>query len=108
MKTDTLIGTIISTNEKDFVKDSSARETARWKGALDKLVSWGWIKAVGRNGKIFEVTDVGYRKADILKEGMQIDTSVEPIEELNQLDVCCYHMGMEHSAMGICIPAIKF
>lgn len=87
LKIETLSGMIISADGKIFMRDSSPRETARWRGALDKLVSWGWVKSVGRKGEVFEVTDVGYRKADMLKAGMQIDISVEPIEELKQFEV---------------------
>lgn len=87
LKISTLSGTTISTSGKEFMKDSSAREAARWKGALDKLIYWGWVKAIGKKGEVFEVTDVGYKNADMLKAGMQIDTSVEPIEELKKFDV---------------------
>ena len=87
LKISTLSGTTISTSGKKFMKDSSAREAARWKGALDRLIYLGWVKSIGKKGEVFELTDVGYKNADMLKAGMQIDTSVEPIEELKEFDV---------------------
>lgn len=69
---------------KTFMVDNSQRESARWVEALDRLISWGWVKPVGYKGQIFELTGTGYTKADWLKEGMEIDTSKEPLEELQQ------------------------
>ncbi len=65
--------------------DSSQRESARWQEALDMLITWGWVKPVGRKGEVYEVTGTGYTKADELKDGMCINTSKEPLEELNSL-----------------------
>ena len=36
--------------------DNSKRESARWEEALDRLIEWGWVKAVGYKGEIFELT----------------------------------------------------
>ena len=47
--------------------DNSKRESARWEEALDRLIEWGWVKAVGYKGEIFELTGTGYSKADWLK-----------------------------------------
>ena len=69
---------------KQFMADNSQRESARWVEALDRLLSWGWVKPVGYKGQIFELTGTGYTKAEWLKEGMYIDTSKEPLEELQQ------------------------
>lgn len=74
----------ITADGKQFMADNSRRESARWQEALDRLVSWGWVKEVGLSGQIFELTGTGYAKADWLKEGMQIDTDIEPLEELKE------------------------
>lgn len=71
---------------KQFMADNSQRESARWQEALDRLVSWGWVKKAEFNGQIFELTGAGYKKADWLKDGMQIDTNVEPLEELKEFE----------------------
>ena len=76
----------VSTSGKQFMADDSKRESARWVEALDRLVNWGWVKPVGYKGEIFELTGTGYRKADWLKENMEIDTSKEPLEELKEYD----------------------
>lgn len=57
----------IYTSGKQFMADNSKRESARWKEALDRLVKWGWVKAVGYKGEIFELTGTGYNKAECKK-----------------------------------------
>jgi len=76
--------TQITTFGKQFMSDDSPRESARWVEALDRLVAWGWVKPVGYKGEIFELTGTGYNKAEWLKEGMGIDTSREPLDELQE------------------------
>ena len=77
----------VSADGKQFMANNSQRESAKWQEALDMLVKWGWVKPVGRKGEIYEVTGTGYTKADWLKDGMQIDTSIEPLEELKHFEV---------------------
>lgn len=87
IKTRTLSSpTQISTSGKQFMADNSTRESARWIEALDRLIEWGWVKAVGYKGEIFELTGTGYRKADWLKDGMEIDTSKDPLDELKAFE----------------------
>ena len=76
----------ISADGKQFMADNSQRESARWQEALDMLISWGWIKKVGYKGQIFELTGTGYKKADWLQEELQIDTEVEPLEQLKEFE----------------------
>lgn len=88
MKIQTLSSpTEISTSGKQFMADNSRRESARWVEALERLIEWGWVKAIGYKDEIFELTGTGYKKADWLKEGMGIDTSKEPLDELKEF-VC--------------------
>ena len=77
----------VSAGGKQFMADNSQRESARWQEALDMLFMWGWVKSVGRKGEVYEVTGTGYTKAGWLKDGMCIDTSKEPLEELKQFEV---------------------
>lgn len=77
----------VSADGKQFMTDNSQRESAKWQEALEMLVKWGWVKPVGRKGEVYEVTGTGYTKADWLKDGMQIDTSIEPLEELKHFEV---------------------
>ena len=79
--------TQICTSGKQFMADNSRRESAKWVEALDRLIEWGWVKPVGYKGEIFALTGTGYDKADWLKEGMGIDTSIDPLEELKEFDV---------------------
>lgn len=78
--------TQVFTSGKRFMADNSQRESAKWVEALDRLINWGWVKPVGYKGQIYEVTGTGYDKADWLKEGMDIDTTKDPIEELKLFD----------------------
>lgn len=57
----------VSASGKQFMADSSHRESARWQGALDMLINWGWVRDVSHKGEIYEVTGTGYKKADWLK-----------------------------------------
>lgn len=76
--------TEVTTSGKQFMMDDSPRESAKWVEALDRLISWGWVKSVGYKGEVFELTGTGYDKAEMLKEGMGIDTTKEPLEELKE------------------------
>uniref|UniRef100_N2A1V3 DUF4062 domain-containing protein n=1 Tax=Eubacterium plexicaudatum ASF492 TaxID=1235802 RepID=N2A1V3_9FIRM len=76
----------IFTSGKQFMADNSKRESARWIEALDRLIEWGWVKAIGYKGEIFELTGTGYSKADWLKNGMGIDTSKDPLDELKEFE----------------------
>ena len=78
--------TQVFTSGKQFMADNSKRESARWIEALDQLIEWGWVKAVGYKGEIFELTGTGYNKADWLKEGMEIDTSKDPLDEIKEFE----------------------
>ena len=78
--------TQIFTSGKQFMSDNSKRESARWVEALDRLIEWGWVKSLGYKGEIFELTGTGYKKADWLKEGMGIDTSKDPLDELKEFE----------------------
>lgn len=78
--------TQVFTSGKQFMADSSKRESARWVEALDRLIEWGWVKALGYKGEIFELTGTGYSKADWLKEAMGIDTSKSPLDELKEFE----------------------
>ena len=59
--------TQVSASGKEFMADISQRESARWVEALDLLITWGQVKAVGHKGQIYELTGTGYKKADWLK-----------------------------------------
>lgn len=76
--------TQIFASDKQFMADSSKEESAKWLEALDHLIEWGWVKAIGYKGEIFELTGTGYRKADLLKNTMKIDTSKDPFDELKK------------------------
>lgn len=74
----------VSASGKQFMKDLSQRESARWVEALDRLIRWGWVKPVGHKGTVYELTGTGYNKADWLKDGMEINTDNEPLDELKE------------------------
>lgn len=77
---------IISITGRKIMADFSHRESARWQEALDQLIVWGWVKQCDNSNEMYELTGTGYRKADMLKEGMGIDTTNEPLEEIKEFD----------------------
>lgn len=77
---------IISITGRKIMADFSHRESARWQEALDQLILWGWVKQCDNSNEMYELTGTGYRKADMLKEGMGIDTTNEPLEEIKEFD----------------------
>lgn len=77
-------GITISAGGRQFMKNDSPREQARWKEALAYLLHVGWAIGIGHKGNVFEVTGTGYNMADMLKEGMQINTNNDPIDELKE------------------------
>jgi len=65
--TKTFSGTHLNTNGKSLCKDQSARSIARWKGALDMLVSYGLLEEQNNKGQVFALTDRGFDAADLLR-----------------------------------------
>ena len=76
----------ITVTGRKIMADLSHRESARWQEALDQLIVWGWVKQCDNSNEMYELTGTGYRKADMLKEGMGIDTTKEPLEEIKEFD----------------------
>lgn len=62
----TLGGTHFQTNGKALCQDQSARSVAKWKGALDTLVSYGLLEERGHKGEVFALTDRGFDAAELL------------------------------------------
>ncbi len=58
---------IFETNGKDLCQDKSARSVARWKGALNTLLSYDLIEEHGYKGEVFALTDRGFEAADLLR-----------------------------------------
>ena len=56
-------GTFIQTNGKTFGGDT-AREQARWEGALRDLIHNSYVLERGVKGEVFQVSDRGYALAD--------------------------------------------
>ena len=57
----------ISVNGKSMIQDGSNRTIAMWRGGLEDLVRFGFIRDVGHRGQIYEVTREGYEMADGLR-----------------------------------------
>lgn len=79
--------TYITITGRKIMSDLSHRESARWQEALDQLILWGWVKQCDNSNEMYELTGTGYKKADMLKEGMSIDTTKEPLEEIKEFDL---------------------
>jgi hypothetical protein len=62
---DTIKGYQIRTNGKQFVQDSP-QSSAQWMAAVDALLSAGLIRDKDGSGRIYLMTDTGYRAAKML------------------------------------------
>ena len=68
--TRTFGGQSIATNGKAMIPDEKSRTVARWVGGLEELAQLGYIRNLGYEGEVFEVTREGYEAADkILSTG---------------------------------------
>lgn len=74
----TRLGPSISTYGYEFAVKDTPRECARWKGALDELEIYQFIKAANAKRQVFTLTTKGYELADIEKNKLGIDTSRNP------------------------------
>lgn len=79
-KSITRSGPSISTHGWEFNSRDTARETDRWKGALEKLERCGLVEAASYKQQVFTVTDSGYKVAEQEKEKWGIDTRKNPDE----------------------------
>ncbi|MES0007915.1 DUF4062 domain-containing protein [Mesorhizobium sp. M0062] len=69
MRLQTLGGSHVQTNGRDFVQSNDTRATAKWRGAVDELARLALIEDRGGKGEVFFVTDAGYRAADRFVQG---------------------------------------
>ena len=60
-------GTELRTNGKNLITDGSPRQIAKWEAALNELVSTDLVTDRSHKGEVFEVTDSGYRIADMIE-----------------------------------------
>lgn len=76
-------GDSISTSEFDFIVAGTAKEVARWTGALEELEQYGLVKATSYKGQVFRVTREGFNAAEqVKKNNPDIDTSLDPEQYL--------------------------
>lgn len=60
-------GTDIQTNGKNLIQSKDRREIAKWEAALEELVLNDLLIERGSKGESFEVTNLGYRIADMIQ-----------------------------------------
>jgi hypothetical protein len=60
-------GAYIGTDGKNMIEESTPRNEAIWKAALDELVDFGLVESVGSSGDLSKVTRKGYEVADLVK-----------------------------------------
>ncbi len=59
-------GAELQTNDKNLLTSNDRRDVARWEEALEELVRLDLILARGREGEVFEVSNLGYQIADMI------------------------------------------
>ncbi len=84
MSSITRSGPSISTHSWEFTAEDSAKESARWKGAVEKLERYGLVEAANYKRQMFTVTNQGYKAAESAKDKWNIDTSKDPNEYLER------------------------
>ena len=60
-------GTSIQTNGKNQIPSEDRETVALWESALRSLLQYDLVESVGNKGEIFQVTDLGYKTAKLLK-----------------------------------------
>ena len=70
--------TTLSAERKQFITDQSSREIARWKAALEELLTQGLIESRGSRGEMFEVTFAGFKRVDEIKQARLPKPTVGP------------------------------
>lgn len=74
-----LTGTSISAGQWEFLgADGSAREEARWIGAVEELEKYGLIEVNSYKRQVFTVTRKGYEVADEVKNKLDINVQESP------------------------------
>jgi hypothetical protein len=64
MRLDTMSGSHIQTNGRDFIQSGDSRTAARWRGAVDELERLGFVEDRGGKREVFFVTHQGYEAAE--------------------------------------------
>jgi hypothetical protein len=68
MSLQTLAGSSVQTNGRNFAEQGNARSEAQWRGAVAELSKLGLLEDRAGKDEVFFVTDEGYRVAEILKQ----------------------------------------
>lgn len=59
-------GTDLQAGGKNLITSQDRREVSKWEDALEQLVRLDFVVARGHKGEFFEITNLGYRTADML------------------------------------------
>lgn len=73
LRFETMGGTGIQTNRRQFSEMGNPRSEAKWTAALRELQQLDLVEAIGYKNQVFRVTDEGYRVADRLRGGVKSD-----------------------------------
>jgi len=68
MSLQTLAGSSVQTNGRNFAEQGNARSEAQWRGAVAELSKLGLLEDRAGKDEVFFVTDEGYRIAELLKQ----------------------------------------
>lgn len=75
----------ISTAGYEFVQENTAKEAARWTGALEELENYGLIQAASYKRQVFNVTRNGYSAASqVQNQYPNVDVEKNPGEYLKE------------------------
>ena len=97
LMTETMGGLSVEADEKDFVERGNRRSEAQWRKAVRELVEAGFVEQRGSEGEIFEVTDEGFRAADLVNPGPNSEKKQQLLSLLHQTRLITHEFPRDRS-----------
>jgi hypothetical protein len=97
LMTETMGGLSVEANERDFVERGNRRSEAQWRKALRELVEAGFVEQRGSEGEIFEVTDEGFRAADLVNPRPNNEKKQQLLSLLHQTRLITHEFPRDRS-----------
>src|SRR5581483_395833 len=92
---ETNVGLVIDANRQTFVEDRSPSSEAKWRRVVRELVGAGLIEQPDPKGAILDVTDEGYRAADLIATGPDDAKKLRLLSLLHQTRLITHELPRE-------------
>ena len=97
LMTEAMGGLSVETNERDFVERGNRRSEAQWRKAVRELVEAGFVEQRGIEGEIFEVTEEGFRAADLVNPVPNNEKKQQLLSLLHQTRLITHELPRDQS-----------